>query len=167
VVVFGLPLLLLLAAVGLGLVSSHRGAAPSASGNAPLALVPVRAPDAGSPACTRLLAAMPAMLTAEPAPLRRRPLAKPAPPGAAAWSGVDWRGPVVLRCGLPRPEELTPSSPLILVDGVSWLELSEGDRATFVAVDRAVYVSVTMPHGMGSGPIQTLSDAVAAALPPA
>jgi hypothetical protein len=73
----------------------------------------------------------------------------------------------VLRCGLPRPEELTPSSPLIVIDGVSWLELSEPDRATFVAVDRPVYVAVTMAHGLGSGPIQTLSDAVAAALPPA
>jgi hypothetical protein len=167
VVIFGLPVLLLLAAVVFGLIGSHRGAEPSSPGNPPLPLAPVRAPDAGSPACARLLARLPATLTADPAPLRRLPLAEPAPPGAAAWSGGDSVEPVVLRCGLPRPEELTPSSPLIVIDGVSWLELSEPDRATFVAVDRPVYVAVTMAHGLGSGPIQTLSDAVAAALPPA
>jgi hypothetical protein len=185
-VIFTLPLLLLVGAVVLGLVASHRsGTTPGGRpDNRPLALPPVEAPDAAGPDCTRLLAALPATLTASPAPLPRLALLAPAPAGAAAWAGTapaapadstGWSSgsaagstagdPVVLRCGLPKPPELTNSSALIVIDGVSWLNLSQPDRDTFITVDRPVYVAVTVPRSLGTGPVQTLSDIVRTALP--
>ncbi|HWN34218.1 MAG TPA: DUF3515 domain-containing protein [Pseudonocardia sp.] len=182
-VIFVLPLLLLVGAVALGLVASHRSntGAGGRPDNRPLALPPVEAPDAAGPDCTRLLAALPATLTASPAPLPRLALLAPAPAGVAAWagtapattassasgsvSGSASGDPVVLRCGLPKPPELTNSSALIVIDGVSWLNLSQPDRDTFIAVDRPVYLAVTVPRGLGTGPVQTLSDIVRTALP--
>jgi hypothetical protein len=175
-VIYLLPLVLLVVATGFGLyarfggTTDHGGTADHGgqgqSADRPLALPPVDAPDADSPACARLLAALPAELTASPRPLPRLALRSPAPVGAAAWAGRDVADPVVLRCGLPRPAELTATSPLIVINGVSWLELSQPDRETFIAVDRPVYVALTVPAGLGSGPVQTVSDTVRAALAP-
>lgn len=187
---FVLPLLLLVGAVVLGLVASHSGGGTAARpDNRPLALPPVEAPDAAGPDCTRLLAALPTTLTASPAPLPRLALLEPAPAGAAAWGGVAAGSgtgsgtsaatistggstdgpasgdPVVLRCGLPKPPELTSSSALIVINGVSWLDLSQPDRDTFITVDRPVYVACTVPRGLGTGPVQTVSDIVRTALP--
>ncbi|HEX4251633.1 MAG TPA: DUF3515 domain-containing protein [Pseudonocardia sp.] len=168
VVMFALPLLLLVGAVVLGLVASHRGGTGTATHpeDRPLGLPPVDAPDAAGPDCARLLAALPATLTASPAPLPRLALLAPAPAGAAAWAGSAGGDPVVLRCGLPKPPELTDSSALIVINGVSWLNLSQPDRDTFIAVDRPVYVAVTVPRGLGTGPVQTVSDTVRTALLP-
>ena len=168
VLLFALPLLLLLAAVVLG-VLARVGSAPTGNDSGrPLALPPVEAPDAASPACARLLAALPAELAADPGPLPRRGLAEPAPVAATAWSGGagSGRAPVVLRCGLPRPAELVPGAALLQVNGVVWLTLSQPDRDSFISVDRPVYVAVTVPRGLGSGPLQAVSDAVRTALPP-
>jgi hypothetical protein len=167
-------LALLVVAAGFGLYARFGGASDhggqgrpaGTSADRPLALPPVEAPDADSPACARLLAALPAELAASPRPLPRLALRSPAPAGAAAWAGRDGGDPVVLRCGLPRPAELSATSPLIVINGVSWLELSQPDRDTFIAVDRPVYVALTVPTGLGSGPVQTVSDTVRAALPP-
>lgn len=162
--VYALPVLLLVAAVVLGLLTRHRQQAPA---DRPVALVPVDAPQAASSACDRLLATLPARLDSGTGPLHRAALAAPAPPGTAAWTGGTGRpsGPVVLRCGLPRPAELTPTSELIAIDQVGWLVLSDRDRDTFIAADRAVYVALTVPRGLGTGPVQTVSDAIAATLP--
>jgi hypothetical protein len=73
--------------------------------------------------------------------------------------------PVVLRCGLPRPAELTPTSALLEVNGVRWLTLTDGALVTSIAVDRPVYVAFTAPVGVGSGPLQVVSDAVRTTLP--
>ena len=73
--------------------------------------------------------------------------------------------PVVLRCGLPRPAELTPTSELLEVNGVRWLTLTDGALVTSIAVDRPVYVALTAPAGVGSGPLQAVSDAVRTTLP--
>ena len=73
--------------------------------------------------------------------------------------------PVVLRCGLPRPAELTPTSALLEVNGVRWLTLTDGALVTSIAVDRPVYVAFTAPVGVGSGPLQAVSDAVRTTLP--
>jgi hypothetical protein len=169
VAIYVLPLLLLAVAAVLGLVVG-RGTGTDTTGNArpdtrPLALPPVDAPDAGTPPCTQLLAALPPTLPASPAPLPRLALRQPAPAGAAAWAGPTGGDPVVLRCGLPRPAELTPTSALIVIDGVSWLDLAQPDRDTFIAVDRPVYLAVTVPRGLGTGPVQTVSDTVRATLP--
>jgi Protein of unknown function (DUF3515) len=164
-VVFALPLLLLAVAVVLGIVAGHSGTEAGRPDDRPLALPPVDAPDAGSPSCARLLAALPATLTASPHPVPRLALAAPAPAGATAWAGPAGGEPVVLRCGLPRPPELTNSSALIVINGVSWLDLSQPGRDTFIAVDRPVYLAVTVSRDLGTGPVQTVSDTVRTTLP--
>jgi hypothetical protein len=144
-------------------ISSAPSSASSAPRTGPLALVPVDAPQAGSAPCASLLAALPDGLTSGRAVLRRLPLAQPAPPGAVAWG--DGSGePVVLRCGLARPPELTPTAELRVISGVRWLPL-QGDRAaTWYLVDQAVYVALTVPAGTGTGVLQGISETVAKAL---
>jgi len=165
-----LPALLALAVAAIG-IAGRLGAgdppAPTAD-TGPLAVVPVDAPEATGPDCAALLAAVPAELDSAGAPLPGRPQAEPAQPGVRAWAALP--RPVVLRCGLPRPVELTPTSALLEVDGVKWLQLDDGVPdpvvISYVAVDRPVYVILTVAPALGSGPLQQVSDAVRAALPP-
>ena len=114
-----------------------------------------------------MLAALPATLPGGDAGLPTRALADPAPPGVRAWAAPS--RPVVLRCGLPRPAELTPTSALVVVNGVSWLQLPDDVpdpvQSSWVAVDRSTYVAVTTPSTVGSGPLQAVSDAITATLP--
>jgi Protein of unknown function (DUF3515) len=162
-----LPVLLLLAAVVLGLVARYRSDQPLSpvAPHGPLTLVPVEAPNATSSACRQLLAELPNALATDTGELHRVGLAAPAPDGAAAWVGDAGVRPVVLRCGLPRPAELRPTSELIDIDQVGWLALSSSDVDSFIAVDRAVYIALTVPRGLGTGPVQTVSDAIRSALP--
>ena len=130
----------------------------------PVALVDVPAPDAGSAPCASLMKALPTTLPDSGKTLRTLPIAKPAPPAAAAWGGA--RGePVVLRCGLARPGELTPTSQLREISRVRWLPVEGDGASTWYVVDRAVYVALTVPAGTGTGPLQEISAAVAKALP--
>ena len=46
-----------------------------------------------------------------------------------------------------------------------WLTLAEGGLVTSIAVDPPVYVALTAPGGVGSGPLQAVSDAVRTTLP--
>jgi hypothetical protein len=135
----------------------------------PLALVPVDAPDAAGPRCAALLAALPATLPSDTGDLPERPLAAPAPAGSRAWAAAP--RPAVLRCGLTRPAELAPDSALLTVNGVSWLRLDDGTPepviVSYVAVDRPVYVVLTVPIEAGSGPLQVVADAVRTTLPAA
>ncbi|MGQ0576159.1 MAG: DUF3515 domain-containing protein [Pseudonocardia sp.] len=164
-----LPLLLALVVAGIGITARLNGSDPAAAvpDTRPLAVVPVDAPAAAGPECAALLAALPADLPSDAEPLPPRAIAEPAPPGARAWTAAP--RPVVLRCGLTRPAELTPTSRLLEVDGVSWLQLDDGvpDPVTvsYVAVDRPVYMVLTAPPAVGSGPLQAVSAAVRAALP--
>ena len=128
----------------------------------PVALVPVDAPDAGSPSCANLIAALPATLTNAGAVLGRLPLAEPAPPASAAWG--DHGDPVVLRCGLARPPELTPTSELRAISGVSWLPVAGANASTWYVVDRSVIVALTVPGNAGTGPLQEISETVGKAL---
>ncbi|EME19054.1 DUF3515 domain-containing protein [Rhodococcus triatomae] len=128
----------------------------------PVALGSVPAPGATSPECTALIDSLPDNL----GDFERAELVDPAPEGAAAWQSVDAQE-IVLRCGLDRPAEFDAASALQLVDGVQWLEVPGGegvDASTWFAVDRGVYVAVTVPHGLGPTPLQDASAAVAGAL---
>jgi hypothetical protein len=128
----------------------------------PLALAPVPAPAASSPDCTRLLAGLPQTLDGgELGALPRRRLVAPAPAGAAAWG----EPPVVMRCGLDRPAQLSPSSGLLSVSGVEFLQIPSPGASTWVAVDRPVYVVVALPPTSGSGPLQQIAKAIASTLP--
>jgi hypothetical protein len=178
-VAVALPLLLALAVAVTGLVARARGvdgeglggpstAAASAPETTPLAVVPVDAPDADGPRCAALLAALPAELPAEGGALPTRALADPAPAGTRAWAAAP--RPVVLRCGLTRPVELTPTAALLGVNWVRWLRLDDGVLdpvvVSWVAVDRPVYVVLTAPPGAGSGPLQAVADAIRTSLEP-
>ncbi len=129
----------------------------------PFAVAPVQAPAATDPACAGVLAALPATLGG---PLPAREITPPTP-GVRAWAAAP--RPVVLRCGLPRPAELGPTSPLVQVNGVAWLTLDDGVPdpivLTHIAVDRQVFIAVTVPVATGSGPLQEISDIVREKLP--
>ena len=80
----------------------------------------------------------------------------------AAWGDP----PVVLRCGIPTPAELTCSAPVQVVDGVTWLPLTGQGATTYLVVDRSVRVALTVPDTVTStGPWQEISKTVARALP--
>jgi len=178
-VVIALPLLLAVCAAVLAIVAGDNASdttggnagdtardtaapPPATEASAPLALPAVPAPAAGSPDCARLLAALPEWLPSGTARLDRRPLATPAPLGAAAWGVVQT---VILRCGLDRPAELTATATLLDVSGVQWLQLPGQDAtSTWVAVDRPVYVALTQPDDSGTGPLQDVSAAIKSTL---
>ncbi|RSM36992.1 DUF3515 domain-containing protein [Amycolatopsis balhimycina DSM 5908] len=147
-------------AVAVVVFALTKGSEPPETG--PLALVPVPAPAAGSPACTALLGAAPTELTSNGTRLKLRELATPAPPATMAWGEPD---SLVLRCGLNRPPELTPSAQLRLVNKVQWLQVPGEGASTWYVVDREVYAALTVPDSAGTGPLQEISDAVAANLP--
>lgn len=148
-------LVVAVAAVGAALtvaVAHHPGRQPEE----PLRVATVPSPQAGDAACRAVLDALPQQL----GDYRRAEIAAPAPAGVAAWTaGAD--GSVVLRCGLHRPADFVVGSPIQVVDHVQWFEVREGDRATWYAVDRPVYLALTLPPGSGPAPIQELSDLIA------
>ncbi|MGX7824869.1 DUF3515 domain-containing protein [Actinokineospora sp. 24-640] len=128
----------------------------------PLGLVPVEAPDAASRHCADLLAALPDALPSSGAELPALPIADPAPAGSTAWG--DRMAPVVLRCGLRQPPELEPTSSLTQVSGAQWLPVTGMGSTTWFLVDRPVYVALTTPDTVGTGPLQTVSETVTATL---
>jgi hypothetical protein len=139
----------------LGLV---RKANPVVAGG-PLPVSTVDQPAATSAACRRLMPVLPAALGA----LTRRTL-EGGGPGVAAWGDP----PTILRCGLASPLELTCSSQLTQINGVSWLQLPTEpglDVTTYIAADRSVRIALTVPDSAGSGPLALISDTVAATLP--
>jgi len=79
-----------------------------------------------------------------------------------------WGNPaVILRCGVPTPSELSPTSQLFTANGVDWLPI-EGERTwTFTTTGRLALVEVTVPkdHDPAVGPLVDLAPAVSEALP--
>lgn len=127
-------------------------------------LGPVEAPAAQSAECTELMGNLPENL----GDYTRAELRDPAPEATAAWQPTEGE-PVVMRCGLPRPPEFNQASPLSVVDGVQWFEISGAaqgiEASTWYAVDRGVYVALTVPNGSGPTPLQDASAAITQALP--
>lgn len=134
------------------------------SGQAPLRIGSVPAPHADDAACAALIAALPDQL----GDYQRTPAADPAPVGTAAWRADTRTEPVIMRCGLDRPLDFVVGAPLQLVDEVSWFRVADasGDgRVTWFAVDRPVYIALTLPPGSGPTPIQELSEAITDTMP--
>lgn len=130
----------------------------------PVALGPVPAPSADGPECRALLPVLPNEL----GPFTDAELAQPAPQGTKAWQQPDGVEPIVLRCGLDRPLEFNKASALQVVDDVQWFEVTGSDgmgSSTYFAVDRGTYIGLTVPDGSGPTPLQSVSDAVKAAIP--
>lgn len=137
----------------------------------PVAIVAVPAPYADSADCRALVDALPERL----GDFRRAAAADPAPPATAAWRAAPDGEAVILRCGVDRPAEFVLGSPLQVVDKVSWFRVGEAGagedpgadqgRSTWFAVDRPVYVALTLPAGSGPTPIQEISRVIAKSLP--
>jgi hypothetical protein len=144
------------AIIGILVVAVLRQSPP---GQQPVAIASVPAPKGDGAECRALLGALPDHL----GDYRRAPAAQPAPPGAAAWTAGG--EPIILRCGLERPAEFVIGSPLQVVDAVQWFEVGDQGRSTWFAVDRAVYVALTLPQSSGPTPIQDISDVIAKSLP--
>lgn len=130
----------------------------------PVAIAAVPAPQAESGECRSLMATLPDRL----GDLHRATPVDPVPAGAAAWGPAAPGGdPVIMRCGLDRPAEFVVGTPLQIVDDVQWFRIADpgAGRSTWVAVDRPVYVALTLPSTSGPDPIQTLSTVLARTLP--
>ena len=165
----GPPRSLIIAAVGVAVAAvivvltfaATRQAAPP---DRPVAIAAAPAPDAESPQCRALMDALPEQL----GDYRRAEAVDPVPAGAAAWRADPEADPVILRCGLERPTDFVVGTPLQVVDAVQWFEASAHGSSTWFAVDRGVYVALTLPTGSGPTPIQLISkvlDRTIAALP--
>ncbi|TFV60452.1 DUF3515 domain-containing protein [Mycobacterium sp. PS03-16] len=138
----------------------------------PVAIAAVPAPRADGPECRALLTAVPDLL----GDFRRAPTAEPTPAGAAAWQAGPDTEAIILRCGLDRPVDFVVGAPLQVVDAVSWFRVGEEaapgsrqepeqTRSTWYAVDRPVYVALTLPRDSGPTPIQVMSRVLADTMP--
>ena len=117
--------------------------------------VPPPTPEADA-SCPALMGALPLDLVGEPARMVDSDT-----PFAAAWGDPA----VVLVCGVPQPEGLVPGEGLITINGVTWYVEQSDEATTWTAVDRTVYVEVTLPPGVDSAPVTVLSGPVAETLP--
>ncbi|TMQ97114.1 DUF3515 domain-containing protein [Actinomadura soli] len=65
----------------------------------------------------------------------------PSSPLTAAWGSPS----IALRCGVPRPATLHPTSQLVTINGIDWFGQPVNRPVTFTAVARQAYVEVTVP----------------------
>ncbi|WP_255280697.1 DUF3515 domain-containing protein [Actinomadura madurae] len=65
----------------------------------------------------------------------------PGSPLTAAWGSPA----IALRCGVPRPATLEPTSELVTINGIDWFGMPADRPVTFTAVGRQAYVEVTVP----------------------
>jgi len=108
-------------------------------------------------ACPALMSALPLELAGE----KSRPV-KSNSPFAYAWGDP----PVVLICGVDRPAGFVATSGLIQIDAVQWyVDDSDPDTVVWTAVDRSVYVQLSIPSSLDSASATELSDVIAKVLP--
>ena len=146
------------AIIAILVVAATREATPAPQ---PVAIAAAPAPKAQDAACQRLMTALPDTL----GDYHRAVAVAPVPAGAAAWQAGAGEDPVIVRCGLERPDDFVTSSPLQGVDDVEWFRIAGDGRTTWVAVDRPVYVALTLPDGSGPEPIQLISRALSQTMP--
>jgi hypothetical protein len=127
----------------------------------PVAIAAAPAPQADGDACRALMKVLPDAM----GDYHRAAAVAPVPAGAAAWQAGPDGDPVIIRCGLDRPDDFVVSSPLQGVDDVQWFRIPGDGRTTWVTVDRSAYVALTLPDGSGPEPIQLISKAVAQVMP--
>lgn len=139
--------------------AKSRGPLPELSYSAP----PHAAAEAGP--CAKLLALLPVTLKG----LDQRAVhVTPESPDVVAWGDPA----VVLRCGVERPTDLRAGSgtPYFIVGGTEagpyYDQVASGDDDVFTTVDRAVYISISVPRRYATGPVGPLSQLIAKALPP-
>ncbi|MDQ1616193.1 MAG: hypothetical protein QOJ60_2132 [Actinomycetota bacterium] len=111
-----------------------------------------------SSACGRLVRALPMVLAGGSA--RRT---SPKSPYVRAWGDP----PLVVRCGVPIPAGLRPTSQLVVVDGVQWYVEQHSHGVTYTTVGRAANVEVAVPddHQQATAPLAQLAGQVQRILP--
>ena len=146
--------------VGQGSGPAAEVSAPPSSQRDELPVVAVDTPpvtDAAQASCPALMSKLPLELAGEPS---RR--VRSDSPFAYAWGNP----PAVLICGVDRPAGFGPTSGLIQINGVQWfVDTSSADSVVWTAVDRPVYVRVSVSADTDSAPVTALSDVIAATLP--
>lgn len=154
-----------IAALAIAAISGSGTPSSPPRSSAPLGPVSVPAPppnQAADSPCTLLLGKLPLSLPTGGATL-------PGRPAQSSWTYVAaWGDPVVtLRCGVPRPPQLTPgsSAELVVAHGVAFLPVQHGDTTVWTTVDRVVYVEVSVPRVYPQQVIAVLADAILAAMP--
>jgi len=60
---------------------------------------------------------------------------------AVAWGDP----PIILRCGVEKPEQLSPDARCDMVDGIGWFTQEDDDGYLFTTIGRQYYVSVEVP----------------------
>lgn len=153
-------------ALVIGSFTGDSDPAPSATAD-PQAVLTFDAPpraDAEAAACAKVLAQLPITLTG----LAQRVVhTKPDTPFVVAWGDPA----VVFRCGVARPKSLRPGSAEQFFAGGSlagpYYERSVGpdDTNVFTTVDRAAYISLTVPRRYNGKQLPPLSAAIAKVLP--
>lgn len=115
------------------------------------------APPAAEEPCTALMQTLPLELAGEQS---RR--VDSDSPFVYAWG----EPPIVLVCGVDRPEGWTVGASAIQINGVQWfVDTSDPDTTVWTTVDRPVYVEVRLPASVDSAPVTALTTELAAALP--
>jgi Protein of unknown function (DUF3515) len=143
---------------GDGGVASVQGTpSPQRADTTPLPVqVPPVTPAAGA-SCPLLMTNLPITLAGE----QSRPVASDSP-FAYAWGDPA----VVLVCGVDRPARFDATAQIIQIQGVAWfVDDSDPDVNVWTAVDRPVFVQVSIPSSIDSGPATVLSPIIAASLP--
>ncbi|MGD9482128.1 DUF3515 domain-containing protein [Streptomyces sp. TRM70308] len=132
-------------------------AAAACSGSASGPAVPSPSAAATGP-CRQLAEALPERVDGQD-----RGTTSPRSPYTARWGdpGID------LRCGVPRPERLTPGSEhynptadAVVVNDVEWLLEEREDGYRFTTVGRTAFVEVTVP-GAYAPEVNVLTDLAA------
>ena len=107
--------------------------------------------------CPALMSKLPLELAEEQS---RR--VRSASPFAYAWGDPA----TVLICGVARPAGFSATSGLIQINGVQWyVDTSSKQKVVWTAVDRPVYVQVTVSADTDSAPVTALSTVIATAMP--
>jgi Protein of unknown function (DUF3515) len=99
--------------------------------------VEVDAPTRGPAECRTLVRALPHTVDGH----QRRDV-QPPDALAAAWGDP----PILLRCGVPTPAGLTPSSSCAEVNGVGWFAEQRADAYRFTTIGRSANVQVQVPY---------------------
>ncbi|WP_431309468.1 DUF3515 domain-containing protein [Gordonia sesuvii] len=83
------------------------------------------------------------------------------------WPSESDGDPVTLRCGISRPDELSPTSNLQVIHPVQWFitDTVEGSGQAYVCVDHRPYVAMWIPENAGNGPITDVSAVIDETLP--
>lgn len=96
---------------------------------------------------------------------RARAATEPVSARTAAWGDP----PVVLRCGVDKPVELTPDAEILEVNGVEWVLRESPHDFTFTTVGRTAYVELRVPGAVhrseATAPLVDLADPVRRAVP--